>query len=258
MVADTAITPHRFRDRAVIVSGALGGIGLATARRFAQEGASLVLADLIDTLSEDRASSAIATCKELGAPEALALACDVTDETQVDAVVDLALKRFGHIDVIANVAGFMMHKPLADLTGAEWRHVLGVNLMGAVFFTRQALRVMKPSSAIVNVSSIHAVRTSALAAPYAAAKAALLSLTRSTAIEGKDKGIRANAVLPGAVDTPMLWSNPNVASGAEKIAPEDVGAPEHIAAVIAFLASCEAASITGSAFTADSGRMASL
>jgi NAD(P)-dependent dehydrogenase (short-subunit alcohol dehydrogenase family) len=95
-------------------------------------------------------------------------------------------------------------------------------------------------------------------APYAAAKAALLSLTRSTAIEGAEKGIRANAVIPGAIDTPMLWNNPNLKSGKEKIEAADVGKPEDVAAAIAFLASEDARFITGSALHVDGGRLARL
>ena len=258
MVENATIPLQRFRDQVVIVTGALGGIGLATAKRFAQEGARLVLADLTDALPADRVSSAIADCKNLGSPETIACACDVSNEQQVDAAVDLALERFGRVDVIVNIAGLMMFKSLEDFTAQDWSRLLGVNLMGAVYFTRRALRVMQPGSAIVNVSSIHALQTTILTAPYAAAKAALLSLTRSTAIEGKPKGVRANAVLPGAVDTPMLWSNPNVSSDVERNARETVGEPSDIAAVIAFLASRDAAFITGSAVTVDGGRMAAL
>jgi NAD(P)-dependent dehydrogenase (short-subunit alcohol dehydrogenase family) len=136
--------------------------------------------------------------------------------------------------------------------------VLGVDLMGAVHFTREAFRRMKPGGAIVNVASVHAVMTTPLVAPYAAAKAAMLSLTRSAAIEGKPLGIRVNAVLPGAVDTPMLWSNPNLKSGAEKLDPADVGKPEDIAAAVAFLAAAEASFVTGAALNVDGGRLARL
>ena len=117
---------------------------------------------------------------------------------------------------------------------------------------------MKPGSSIVNVASVHAVETSPLVAPYAAAKAALLSFTRTSSIEGKPKGIRANAVLPGAIDTPMLWDNPNVKSGAEVIDKADVGKPEEVAAVIAFLASDEASFMTGASVNVDGGRLAKL
>jgi NAD(P)-dependent dehydrogenase (short-subunit alcohol dehydrogenase family) len=114
---------------------------------------------------------------------------------------------------------------------------------------------MKPGGAIVNVASIHAVETEPDVAPYAAAKAALVSLTRSAAIEGKPLGIRVNAVLPGAVDTPMLWANPNVKSGVERIDKADVGSPDDLAAAIAFLASDDAKFVQGAALVVDGGRL---
>ena len=107
----------------------------------------------------------------------------------------------------------------------------------------------------MNVSSIHAEGTTPLVSSYAAAKAAVVSLTRSSSIEGKAKGIRVNVILPGAVDTPMLWENPNVKSGQEKIDQADVGKPEDIAAAIAYLASNDAAFIQGSTLRVDGGRL---
>src|SRR5213076_343889 len=97
----------------------------------------------------------------------------------------------------------------------------------------------------INISSIHAIETTPNVAPYAAAKSALLSLTRSASLEGKSKNIRVNAVLPGAIDTPMLWDNPNVKAGLEKIQRSDVGKPEDTAAVITFLASDDAQFVQG-------------
>ncbi len=115
-----------------------------------------------------------------------------------------------------------------------------------------------PGAAIVNVASIHAVETTPLVAAYAAAKAALCSLTRSAAIEGKPKGIRVNAVLPGAIETPMLRENPNVKSGVETIDEADVGQPADIAAAIAYLASDDARFVTGAELRVDGGRLARL
>jgi NAD(P)-dependent dehydrogenase (short-subunit alcohol dehydrogenase family) len=184
--------------------------------------------------------------------------CDVSVEVQVEAVCQGAMDRFGRLDAVVNNAGLMTFTAIEDLTGDEWNRVLGVDLLGAFYFTKHGFRRMKPGGAIVNVASIHAVMTSPLVAPYAAAKAAVLSLTRTAAIEGKPKGIRCNAVLPGAVDTPMLWDNPNIKSGAEVIAPSDVGKPEDIAAAVAFLAADEAAFVTGAALAVDGGRLAKL
>jgi NAD(P)-dependent dehydrogenase (short-subunit alcohol dehydrogenase family) len=194
----------------------------------------------------------------LGAPAISSVACDVSDESEVAKVVAQVMTEFAGFHVIVNVAGIMIYKSLAESTADDWRRVLDVNLLGAAFFTAHALREMCAGGAIVNVASIHAQQTSSLVAPYAAAKAALVSLTRSTAIEGRDRKIRANAVLPGAVDTAMLKASPNIAAGIEKIAAEDIGSPQEIAAAVAFLASDDARFITGASLVVDGGRLARL
>ncbi|HEY0867688.1 MAG TPA: SDR family oxidoreductase [Fimbriimonas sp.] len=237
---------RRFQERVAIVTGAASGIGLATAKYFADEGARVVIADL--DLEKAQHSS-----KEVEG--SIAVACDVSNEQQVKRCVDSAVEQLGRLDVIVNNAGLMVFKPLQDHTAEDWLKVLHVDLMGAFFFTREAFGAMTVGGSIVNVASIHAVETTPLVASYAAAKAAMVSLTRSTAIEGQPKGIRANCILPGAVDTPMLWENPNVKSGAEKIDPADVGKPEDIASAIAFLASEDARFITGATVRVDGGRL---
>lgn len=242
-------------ERVALVSGAAGGIGQATARAMLQAGASVMLIgrhqDSLDKaqaeLAQDAPKERIATC-----------VCDVAKEEQVVAAVDATIKRFGHWDIAVNNAGLMEFKKLEEQTMDDWRGVLDVDLLGAFFVTKQAFLKMPRGGAIVNVASVHALATEPLVAPYAAAKAALLSLTRSTSIEGKDKGIRANAVVPGAVDTPMLWDNPNVKSGAEVVDKKDVGQPADIAAAIVFLASGEAKFVDGTALEVDGGRLARL
>lgn len=246
-------TPGRFAGKVAVVTGGASGIGLATARRLASEGAKVAIVDLRGDAA-DRAGAALLAD---GAPDALGLACDVSDEAGVEAAVAATLARFGRLDVVVNNAGMMLFKPLEEFTGQDWGRILGVDLMGAVHFTRQAFLHMK-GGAVVNLSSVHAERTSPLVAPYAAAKAAILSLTRSAAIEGAAKGIRVNAVVPGAIDTPMLWDNPNVTSGAEKIDRSDVGRAEDVAAAIAYLASDDAAFITGTSLAVDGGRLGRL
>ena len=241
----------RFRDKVAIVTGAASGIGLATAKRLGSEGARVVIADLKGDAAETSAESV----RQVGAPNALGMACDVSSEAQVATTVTAAMDRFGQVDIVVNNAGLMTFKSLEELTSEDWQKVLNVDLFGAVHFTKQAFLTMKPGGAIVNVASIHAVMTEPLVAPYAAARAAVVSLTRSASIEGKAKGIRVNVVLPGAIDTPMLWDNPNVKSGAEKIDPSVVGKPEDIAAAIAFLASDDAAFVTGTALRVDGGRL---
>ncbi len=248
-------TPMRFTNKTAIVTGAAGGIGAAIAARLASEGASVVIADL---RAPNAIAAADALAKQHGAP-ALGVGCDVGDEAQVEACVAEAMKAFGRIDIIVNNAGLMTFKTLAEWTADDWLAVLRVDLLGAAFFTKQGfLRFGEAGGAIVNIASVHAVMTSANAAPYSAAKAALLSLTRTTSIEGRDRKIRANAVLPGAIDTPMLWNNPNLKSGAETIDKKDVGQPEDIAAAVAFLASDDAKFITGTTLAVDGGRLAKL
>ncbi len=242
----------RFEGRVAIVTGAKGGIGLAICQRLAAEGARVVLAD------RSPCDEAVEAVRAAGAPDTFSQVCDVSVEVQVGAAVAETLRRFGRLDVVVNNAGMMLFKPLQDFTPEDWSHVLGVDLMGAVHFTKQALLHMDKGGAIVNVASVHAVMTTPLVAPYAAAKAAMLSLTRSAAIEGKARGVRANAILPGAIDTPMLWTNPNLKSGVETVDPADVGRPADIGAAVAFLASDDAAFVNGATLAVDGGRLAHL
>jgi NAD(P)-dependent dehydrogenase (short-subunit alcohol dehydrogenase family) len=242
-------------QRIAIVTGASGGIGRATVRRLLQDGASVMLVGLhLDRLDATRTELG----REFDPARMATIACDVSREDQVVAAVDATISQFGGWDYVVNNAGTMLFKKIEEQTEQDWRGILDVDLLGAFFFTKQAFLRMRPGGAIVNVSSVHAIETEPLVAPYAAAKAALLSLTRSAALEGKAKGIRSNAVLPGAVDTPMLWDNPNVKAGVEVIDKADVGAPEDLAAAIAFLLRDEARFVDGASLRVDGARLARL
>jgi len=241
----------QFQNKVVIITGSASGIGLATAKRFAKEGAKIVLADI----NADKLKQAESEVKNAGASDVWTNICDVSNEQNVEATVDGAIKNLGGFDVIVNNAGMMIFKKIEEQTSDDWMKILSVDLLGAFFFTKQSFLKMKNGGAIVNVSSIHAIETTPNVATYAAAKSALLSLTRSSSVEGKPKKIRVNAVLPGAIDTPMLWDNPNVKAGLEKIEMTDVGKPEDIADVIAYLASDEAAFVQGAAIRVDGGRL---
>ena len=242
----------RFDGRVAIVTGGAAGIGLATAHRLASEGARVIIA------GRDGDSAVAAAATLAGRSDHVGLACDVSDERQVEACVATVKERCGRLDVIVNNAGMMLFKPLVEFTHDDWQQVLGVDLFGAVFFLRHGLPVMEKGGAVVNVTSIHGHMTSPLVAPYAAAKAAVESLTRTASIEWKPHGIRVNCVAPGAVDTKMLWTNPNLKSGAETLDPADVGRPEDLAAAIAFLASDDAAFVTGTVLQVDGGRSGKL
>ena len=246
----------RFTDQTAIVTGSASGIGLETAKRLGSEGARVVLADI----DEKALHEAVEAVKDAGAPDAWGSVCDVSDETKVSATVDGAIGRWGRLDVVVNNAGLMIFKPLEEHTEGDWNRILHVDLMGAFFFIKQAFLKMDKNrgGAIVNVSSVHAVETTPLVSSYAAAKAAVLSLTRSAAIEGKPKNIRVNSLLPGAIDTPMLWDNPNIKSGLETINQADVGKPEEVAAAIAFLASSDASFVEGASLRVDGGRLSRL
>ena len=241
----------RFNGKVTLVTGGASGIGLAIARRFAAEAARVVLVDY----NRESLDAAVPQVRAAGATEVLAQLCDVSDEAQVQATVDAVMAQLGRFDVLVNNAGLMQFKPLEQYTGADWLKVLGVDLLGGFFFTKQAFLHMGRGGAIVNVASIHAVETTPQVASYAAAKAALVSLSRSSAIEGKARGIRTNAILPGAVDTPMLRENPNVKSGIEKLDERFIGRPEDIAALVAYLASDDARFVQGAEIRVDGGRL---
>jgi NAD(P)-dependent dehydrogenase (short-subunit alcohol dehydrogenase family) len=234
--------------RTVLITGAASGIGLAVAQRLAKDGVQLAVVDR-------NAEALSAVAKDL---HALPLPCDVADEAALKAAYDAALEGFGYIDGVVNVAGAMIYKGLEALTGDDWHRLMAVNFYAAANLTQRAFATMTKGGSLVFVGSIHTVQTSALVGPYAAAKAALSSLARTASIEGKPRGIRANAVLPGAIDTPLLRDSPNIRSGVEVLDPADVGRPEDVAAAVAFLLSDDAQFVTGTSMVVDGGRLAKL
>lgn len=244
----------RFSNKTIIVTGGGGGIGLAIAQRFISEGANVVMADI----NMDQLRKAATQIKAANDPAPLLYECDVSQEKQVRSTITTAIEHFGSIDIVVNNAGLMIFKKLEEHTTDDWMRILNVDLMGAFYFIKHSFLNMKNGGSIINISSIHAIETTPMVSSYAAAKAALLSLTRSASIEGKAKGIRVNAILPGAIDTPMLWQNPNIKSGLEQVSKDSVGKPEDIAGIAAFLASGDAAFVQGAMIEADGGRLSRL
>ena len=148
----------------------------------------------------------------------------------------------------------MTFDPVADLAEEAWEKVMAVNLRSVFLFCKYALPHMPMGGAIVNVSSVHAHQTTANVVPYATTKGGVEAFTRGLSVECAARKIRVNCVDPGAIDTPMLWSNPNVKSGVEKIEGA-IGKPADIAAAILFLASDEARFINGTSLAVDGGRL---
>lgn len=243
-----------FSGKCVLVTGGGKGIGKAITLKFSEAGARLAILDH----KQETADAAAESARTAGAVDAIGIGIDVGDEKELLTALQQVIDKLGAPQVIVNNAGTMGFKPIVELTCEDWERILRVDLLAPFVLTREAFKHMTAGGAIVNVASIHAIETSENVAPYAAAKAAVLSLTRTASIEGKHLGIRVNAVLPGAVDTPMLWSNPNVKSGKESVDRDDVGQPDDIAEVVVFLASDGARFVNGASFVVDGGRVARL
>lgn len=215
----------------------------------AAEGGRVVVADL-------HLQTAQSTVDEITAAkgEAIAVEVDVGNSAQVQAAIAKAVQAYGSLNVIVNDAGMMTFTPILDIAEADFFKVITTNLGSVFFFAKYGVPHMPPGSVIVNISSVHAHETTANVVPYASSKGAIEAFTRGLSIEMEAQKIRINSVAPGAVDTPMLWNNPNVKSGAEKIE-GSVGKPEDLAAAICFIASDEARFINGTTLVVDGGRL---
>ena len=239
----------RFTDKVCLVTGGGSGIGRAAAQRLAAEGGRVVIADI----DEAGGRETVGMIESAGG-DALFVRADVGDGADVRAAVEQAVAWHGRLDVVVNDAGMMAFQPVIDLPEEDWDRVLRVNLRAVFLFSKHALPHLKKGGAIVNVSSVHAHETTANVSAYAASKGGMEAFTRALSRECAGLRVRANCVAPGAVDTPLLWSNPNVKSGAEQVEGA-VGKPEDIAAAIAFLAADEARFITGTTLVVDGGRL---
>ncbi|HWJ92402.1 MAG TPA: SDR family oxidoreductase [Flavisolibacter sp.] len=238
----------RFSNKICLVTGAGSGIGRATAIRFASEGGQVVVIDR----SEAGGNETVDMIKKDNG-QAIFIRCDVGNEHEIKACVLQVVETWGKIDVVVNNAAMMTFKKIVDLTSVEWDKVMTVNLRSVFLFCKYSIPHMN-NGAIVNVSSVHAHETTANVVPYASSKGAMEAFIRGVSLEYPPPKLRINCVAPGAVDTPMLWSNPNITSGKETIQGA-VGKPEELAAAICFMASDEASYINGTTLVVDGGRL---
>jgi len=244
----------RLQGKVAIVTGAGSGIGRATAKRFAAEGAKLVVNDL-------DADAATRVAKEIEAAGGVAAAfpADVADPRQVEALIREATSRFGRLDVLVNNAAAVIPGPLESISDADWRRTQAVTLDGVFFGIRAALPVMaaQGGGSIINIASGAAVAGEPGLAAYGAAKAAVVNLTKTASVENAARGVRVNTILPGPIATPPLLAAVEATGGRagweRQIPCGRLGQPEEMAAVALFLASDDASYVHGAAIIADGG-----
>ena len=248
---------RRFENKVVLITGAAPGIGRATAERLASEGASLFLVDVSkEGLEETAKRCATAGAAVEGTP------CDVSREEQVNDAVARCLDRFGRLDVLVNVAGILLLAHTHETTLAQWQKILDVNLTGTFLFCKAALpHLLASRGNIVNTSSTSAINGMPYGAAYGASKGGVLALTRALAVEYGAKGVRANAICPGSIKTPM-GSGGNLPKEInwdllKRAMPLDKPrGPEVVASVVAMLASQDGEHINGESIRMDGGTLA--
>src|SRR5215471_2827909 len=239
----------RFSNRVCLVTGGGSGIGKAACELFAREGGQVVIVDRTD----EKGQATVQSIKAEGG-QAIFAKADIGDAAQIKASINTALKQWGRINIVVNDAAMMTFLPILELPDDDWDKVMRVNLKAVFLFCKYSVPHMPAGGAIVNISSVHAHETTRNVVPYATSKGGMEAFTRGFSEEIAPRKIRINCVAPGAVDTPMLWNNPNIKSGVEKVQGA-VGTPDDIAAAVCFLASAEARFITGTTLVVDGGRL---
>jgi len=238
-------------ERVIVITGAALGIGRGIVKRFHDSGAKMVLLDLdIEPLQE---------LADASGKNVLAIQCDITRKAEVIAARNQALAHFGHFDVLVNNAG--INKPLTpieDVREEDWRAVLDVNITGAFFCTQAfGTPMLDRGGSIVNIASAAAVVPMPHRGAYSASKAGIMILTQQIAVEWGPRKVRANAICPGLIETPMMaavYAVPGVREARAALVPwSRVGQPEDVAKVVFFLASPESEYINGEFLRVDGG-----
>ncbi len=238
--------------KVALVTGAARGIGLATAKRFLADGWRVALLDIEGELL----AHAVAGLAK--ADDALALHCDVSDAKAVALAIGQIAERFGRLDALVNNAGVAVFAPLLETSDTDWNRILSVNLTGPFLCTKAAAPLLREhgGGAVVNITSISAVRASTLRSAYGTSKAALAHLTKQLAVELASLGIRVNGVAPGPVDTAMAKAvhTPEIRADYHDAIPLNrYGLEEELAEAIFFLSSDRASYITGQILAVDGG-----
>jgi len=248
---------RRLENQVAIVTGAANGIGAATARRLAGEGAAVVVADM-DTAG---GSQTVETIRTAGG-QATFVAVDVTSRAGVEAMLAAALAAYGQVDVLANIAGVAFDEPFLDITDEKWNRTLAINLTGVFFCSQVVARHMAEkgiAGRIVNMASTNGLVGEADLAHYNASKFGVVGLTMTMAIELAPLNIRVNSVCPGLIKTrltqPALADPRWVEGYLKKIPLNRFGEPEEVAAAVAYLASQDSGFITGHQLVIDGGQL---
>ena len=231
--------------KVAVITGGAGGIGQATVRRFASAGARVVVADVND---------ALALAEEVAG---LFVQTDVSDEAQVEALMNTAASAHGRIDVVINNAGIPVGGvAIADVAADDVRRSFGTNTLSVVYGIKHAVPHMQEGGAIINTASLAGLQGMYGSGPYVAAKFAVVGITKTAALELAGRGIRVNCVCPGNIDTPM-GASPEFAAVTNAMTPLGrAGRPEEVAALFHFLASDDCPYITGQAISIDGGMTA--
>ena len=244
----------RLRGKVAVVTGSGSGIGRATALRFAAEGARLIVNDINGDAARRSAAEILG-----GGGTAEAHSGDVGDSAYVDELITSAVSRYGRLDVMHNNAGYGLPATIAEVSDDNLDEMLRVNLSSTLYGTRATLRIMVPQreGSIINTASNSGLGAATNRSTYGLAKAAVINLTKSTAVDYGPVGIRANAICPGPIETPAFHRfAPDLHYYAAQIPLQRLGRPDEVAALAAFLASDDSSYISGAAISIDGAMMA--